>query len=95
MVVQGWRKAVTLPDTTGWVFFVDDMPDANWEHPARIVFVRADNGEDVTFDVTTPPKDFGKFREFGTYKALPRAAKQRTPALPAPKPQAGDPRPGP
>ena len=76
-VVQGWRKAVTLPDAAGWVFFVDDMPEANWEHPARIIFVRADNGERETFDVTTPPKDFDKYREFGSYVPKPRAATRR------------------
>ena len=90
MVVQGWRKAVTLPDSAGWVFFVDDMPDANWEHPARIVFVRADSGACETFAVTTPPKDFDQFREIGTYTAKPRAVKQRSPKLPAPRRQAAE-----
>lgn len=88
MVVQGWRKAVTLPDAIGWVFFIDDLPDANWEHPARIVFVRADSGAHVTFNVTTPPKDFDKFREIGTYKAKARSAKQRTVTSPTARRQA-------
>lgn len=77
-VVKGWRKSVTLPSASGWVFFVDDMPDANWEHPARIIFVSEDSGERETFDVMTPPADFDKFREIGTYKAKPREVKQRT-----------------
>lgn len=36
----GSKPAIALPaDKAGWFFFIDDNPDANWEHPCRYVFV--------------------------------------------------------
>ena len=39
----------------GVVVFVDLQPEANWSHPARAVFIRADGGETHAFDVRFPP----------------------------------------
>jgi hypothetical protein len=37
-----------------WAFFVDDAPEANWEHPCRYIFV-LENGEIVEVPETAPP----------------------------------------
>jgi hypothetical protein len=33
------NKIVDMPYASNWVFFVDDMPFANWAHPCRYIFV--------------------------------------------------------
>ncbi len=35
-------KTYSSPFDSGWFFFVDDKPGANWSHPCRYVFVSAD-----------------------------------------------------
>ena len=45
-VVDTWRSKVnhtTPAGDPGWLFFIDDNPDANWEHPARFYLVDARN----------------------------------------------------
>jgi len=76
MTVQGWRKSLTLPDAPGYLCFVDDLPEANWEHPARLVFVDSSTGACQVYDMTTPPKNFSEFEQMGKY-----APKARTPML--------------
>lgn len=34
--------SVTSPDTESWLFFVDDVPQGNWEHSCRYAFVDMD-----------------------------------------------------
>ena len=41
-----------------WVYFVDDVPEANWAHPCRYVFV-FDNDEIRTLPDKLPPNDDG------------------------------------
>jgi hypothetical protein len=33
------RNTIQFPFQTNWVFFVDDYPTANWNHPCRYIFV--------------------------------------------------------
>ncbi|MEN6439505.1 MAG: C13 family peptidase [Syntrophobacter sp.] len=80
MTVEGWRKSLTLPNSTGYLCFVDDMPDANWEHPARLIFVDSSNWTYQVYDMKTPPKNFSDFEQMGEY--IPKA---RTPMLKAMK----------
>lgn len=78
MVVQGWRSQVTLPETPGFLLFVDDEPDANWEHPARLVFVNAEDGVFTVYDIRTPPWIFSEFTELGTYEPKPSTPRTQT-----------------
>lgn len=36
---------IKCPYALNWVFFVDDMPFAAWEHPCRYIFVDANDGQ--------------------------------------------------
>lgn len=38
-----------------WFFFIDDVPNANWEHPCRYVFINIDNGKYEIYDRVRPP----------------------------------------
>lgn len=40
-----------------WVFFIDDVPGANWEHPARYIFFSVESGFYEVFESTQPPND--------------------------------------
>lgn len=44
------------PATDAWVYFVDEVPAANWGHPAKIVYVDAMNGEPSAADCQFPLK---------------------------------------
>jgi len=75
MVVEGWRSHVMLPQIPGFLLFVDDEPEANWEHPARLVFVNPVDGVFTVYDVRTPPKIFSELIELGKYEPKPRTSK--------------------
>jgi hypothetical protein len=47
--------------TSAWVFFIDDAPDANWEHPCRYVFLNVNTGEFRVIGGTSPPLDLNLF----------------------------------
>ena len=51
--IWGGKPALSAP-ASGWLFFIDDYPGANWEHPCRYVFV--DNDDQITIvDAMSPP----------------------------------------
>ncbi len=54
--VVGWAGTFGLPNTNGWIIFVDDHPKANWEHPVRYVHVDNNNVRTV-FQGTSPAKN--------------------------------------
>jgi hypothetical protein len=39
------QTQLSLPFPENWVFFVDDLPFANWHHPCRYIFVNGVTGE--------------------------------------------------
>ncbi len=63
-----WRGEVTLSGGPGWLFFVDDNPGANWEHPCRYVLVSR-TGALAVATATMPPKDLSGFTELTTRAA--------------------------
>jgi len=46
------------PFEESWVFFIDDMPVANWAHDCRLVFVDAVNSEYEIIEEMWPPHPF-------------------------------------
>jgi hypothetical protein len=46
---------------SSWVFFIDDAPEANWEHPCRYVFVDEGTGKYTVIEGKTPPDDINIF----------------------------------
>ncbi|MHC1791015.1 C13 family peptidase [Solidesulfovibrio sp.] len=78
VTIDLWRTSVTLSGGPGWLFFIDDVPAANWEHACRFALV-AESGEIHVATARTPPKDMAGFTELTTW---PRA-KAVTQPLPA------------
>jgi hypothetical protein len=62
--VRTWRATYAVPSefARAWFFFVDDAPQANWEHPARYVFVDADSRRHTVIQARTPPSDLAGMR---------------------------------
>ena len=56
--IAGWRPKDTLViDKDAWLFFVDDAPGANWEHPARYILMDKDTGISRSIPTRTPPME--------------------------------------
>ena len=51
--IWGGKPALSAP-ASGWLFFIDDYPGANWEHPCRYVFVDEDDQITVV-EAMSPP----------------------------------------
>ncbi len=49
--------SITFGFTESWVFFVDDLPLANWHHPCRYIAVSTVNGEYETVPNSIYPVD--------------------------------------
>src|SRR5206468_1715355 len=60
-----WGRTVTVPAkfARAWFVFVDDQPEANWEHRCRYVFIStADHRDFVVVQGRTPPDDLSRMR---------------------------------
>jgi len=57
--IYTWRMKVQVPPkfSRAWFFFVDDMPEANWEHPCRYVFVDVKTHDSEVVKASLPPKN--------------------------------------
>ena len=62
-VVETWKGAINLPAAEGWLFFIDDHPFANWEHPCRYVVVDGATGEYTEIAARVPPDNIGDMEE--------------------------------
>ncbi|MGC9530616.1 MAG: carbon-nitrogen hydrolase family protein [Candidatus Bipolaricaulaceae bacterium] len=65
-VVQSWTQPVRAVAGREWLVFVDDAPEANWEHPCRYVFVDAASWAWVAVAATTPPRNLAELEPVGT-----------------------------
>jgi len=77
VTVALWRGEVTLSGGPGWLFFVDDIPQANWEHACRYVLV-AKTGEMQVVAARTPPRDMTAFTELTVWPSPGAASGLRT-----------------
>jgi hypothetical protein len=64
--VATWMDAITVSGGPGWLFFVDDVPKANWTHACRYVLVGQDGAVHVQ-KAMTPPSDMAAFTELTTW----------------------------
>ena len=80
-----WRGEVSLAGGPGWLFFVDDRPQANWEHPCRYVLV-AQTGAITVVKATMPPKDLSVFTERTSWLKATNAAADQAEALAVSRP---------
>ncbi|MBC8527222.1 MAG: caspase family protein [Candidatus Cloacimonetes bacterium] len=51
-------NSIDVPYTNCWLFFVDDIPTAGWEHNCRYVFVNSVDGSYQIINETVPPLNF-------------------------------------
>lgn len=51
------------PDAESWLFFVDEVPPANWGHPCRVIFVTTATCELVDYKCQFPPANVDEFRD--------------------------------
>lgn len=63
-VISSWGTEVVVPDSfeQAWVYFVDDLPGANWEHSCRYIFVDIETGRYEISNRKTPPDDIDRMR---------------------------------
>lgn len=62
--IGSWGFTYTAPDSfrQSWYFFVDDQPEANWEHPCRYIFIDIDTNESHILTAKTPPDKLTSLR---------------------------------
>lgn len=53
--IPSFLRTEHSPLYKAWFFFIDDMPEANWDHPCRWVFVNVGNGAYEIRDRRNPP----------------------------------------
>ncbi len=68
--ISSWRSSYKVPFDS-YIFFIDDYPDANWEHPARLVFARGNRLEVI--EVLAPPNILHEMIELTTRPDQPKA----------------------
>jgi hypothetical protein len=63
-VVPAWRFRHTVPADFGVTtfVFVDEQPDANWEHAARFIFIDQASGRFRVVPVRTAPDDLASMQ---------------------------------
>jgi hypothetical protein len=56
--IATWRNPRRLvAEEDSWFFFVDEMPGANWEHPAKFILLGRASGRATIVAVQTPPTE--------------------------------------
>ena len=58
--IADWHGTAIAAPSEGWIIFIDDIPQAGWEHACRYIFVSRD-GEIRIEKSTSPPHDFHLF----------------------------------
>ena len=55
--IKSWNFNYQVPEAfhSAWFFFIDDTPDANWQHSCRYVFIDTETKQTKTLQARTPP----------------------------------------
>jgi len=64
--ISSWQSDYVIPKkyNQAWFYFVDDVPEANWEHPCRYIFIDIETGNYQIILEKTPPKIFTELNKF-------------------------------
>lgn len=57
-IMQYDNSVLNLPYPSNWVFFIDDLPFANWNHPCRYVFINTSDGNYAIINSNKYPVDW-------------------------------------
>lgn len=58
-----YGEELECPEGKCWIFFIDEMPPANWSHPCQILFVSISTDEVVQHKCQFPPEKFKEFQD--------------------------------
>jgi hypothetical protein len=63
--IPTWGKNIKVPSgyDLAWFLFVDDQPDANWEHACRYFFVSVETGRFAVVPAKTPPDNWSDMKK--------------------------------
>lgn len=53
--IKSFKKVIRSPEFNAFLFFVDEAPYANWEHPAKYIFFNVKTKTHEIVRATTPP----------------------------------------
>jgi len=73
---------IRSPFKKSWLFFVDDIPFADWLHPCRYIFVDVQTGKYKVIKNDTPPYGFDRYNPDSPFEILSSAP--RPPKRPMP-----------
>ena len=64
-LIPTWGKNIKVPSgyDLAWFLFVDDQPDANWEHACRYFFVSVESGRFAVVPAKTPPDNWSEMKK--------------------------------
>ncbi len=55
-----WDKHINCPYENNWIYFIDDLVFANWEHPCRYIFVDVETGNYQIINEKIHPENFNE-----------------------------------
>ncbi len=63
--IPSWGRKIKVPTRfdTAWFLFVDDQPEANWEHACRYFFVSVKSGRFSIVPAKTPPDNWSEMKK--------------------------------
>ena len=63
--VKSWENEYKVPPgfQSAWLFFIDDQPEANWQHACRYIFVDAVSGKYTIIKALTPPDSMDEMKK--------------------------------
>ena len=73
--IATWYGDIVMPNSEGWLFFIDDMPFQSWAHQCRFVHVDANDGATTVMDAYGPPKDLNTWEMKASNVSIPQPAK--------------------
>ena len=71
--IPSWGKSIEVPRQydRAWFLFVDDQPEANWEHACRYFFIDAETGQITVISATTPPDNWLEMKKIHSSEKKP------------------------
>ncbi|MCR5269934.1 MAG: hypothetical protein K6D91_02815 [Prevotella sp.] len=56
-IVETLSTSEITPNAHSWLFFIDDLPAANWSHPCRYIYVDCNTGRIISHSHSMPPSN--------------------------------------
>jgi hypothetical protein len=82
--IATWYGDIVMPNSEGWLFFIDDMPMQSWAHPCRFVHVDG-AGATTIVDAYGPPMGLETWAKIAGNVQLPQPVKPSILPIQGPK----------